>query len=260
MSFSSKTKVFCIDSLIFLPSHGAAQQQTYTELMPSLGFSIHENEMIWIFVKCLQDGKIQPIAWIEYTSSSKHAFLARTFFFFPSCCAFCTSLWNSFSPGAWLILIFSSSSLPKQDSFFLHFFFVLCGICNTLAALYHLWIPFFLVVFSLSVKHLEWCSFLFCCCCNWTWCLKGGEKAGINCSDNSALGLSELFLRYQSLDQSSAMLSQFVWGELIPGTFGLVESQMPELVTGKGAHCILLPLSDMSKSLWRLMFQGLLVP
>ena len=85
MSFSSKTKVFCIDSLIFLPSHGAAQQQTYTELMPSLGFSIHENEMIWIFVKCLQDGKIQPIAWIEYTSSSKHAFLARTFFFFFFC-------------------------------------------------------------------------------------------------------------------------------------------------------------------------------
>lgn len=42
------------------------------------------------------------------------------------------------------------------------------------------------------------------------------------------------------------MLSQVVWGELIPGTFGLVESQMPELVTGKGARCVLFPLSDMS--------------
>lgn len=45
------------------------------------------------------------------------------------------------------------------------------------------------------------------------------------------------------------MLSLFVWGDLIPGTFELVESQIPEPVTGKGAHCILLPLLDMSKSL-----------
>lgn len=170
-----------------------------------------------------------------------HAVLSR-------CLPLITYLWDSFSPGAWLAPIFPSSSLPKQDRFLLHYFFVLCGICNTLPALYHLWIPFLLVVFSLSLQHLGWRSPLCCCCCNWTWYLKGGEKVGINCSDDSSPGLRDLLLWYQSLDQSSAMLSLFVWGDLIPGTFELVESQIPESVTGEGAHCILLPVLDMSES------------
>lgn len=54
------------------------------------------------------------------------------------------------------------------------------------------------------------------------------------------------------------MLSLFVWGELIPGTFGLVESQIPELVTGKGAGCILLPLLDMSEESVRLDIPALI--
>lgn len=164
-------------------------------------------------LECLQHYSSIVVVWIWYTSAGQRVFLLPTFFFFPPMLCFLDislwilNLWAPFSSGAWLAPIFSSSSLPKQDRFLLHHFFVLCGICNTLPGLYHLWIPFLLVVFSLPFQHLEWRSLLCCRCCNWTWYLKGGEKVGINCPDDSSLGLKDLLLWYQSLDQSSAMLS-----------------------------------------------------
>lgn len=184
---------------------------------PTCSFSlpIWENKIISIFVKCLNVCKTVLLLF-EFgipQLANVHFFLPTFFFLFPPMLCFLDisrwilNLWDPFSSGAWLAPNFSSSSLPKQDRFLLHHFFVLCGICNTLPALYHLWIPFLLVVFSLSFQHLEWRSFLCCRCCNWTWYLKGGEKVGINCPDDSSPGLKDLLLWYQSLDQSSAMLS-----------------------------------------------------
>lgn len=51
-----------------------------------------------------------------------------------------------------------------------------------------------------------------------------------------------------------------VWGDLIPGTFGLVESQIPGPVTGKGEHCILLPALDMSKESSKFDIPGPITP
>lgn len=143
-----------------------------------LSFPIHEKKIIWIFVKYSHACKI-VLLLLEFgipQLANMHLF-CLAFFFFHAVLSrhlpLITYLWDSFSRGAWLAPIFPSSSLPKQDRFLLHYFFVLCGICNTLPALYHLWIPFLLVVFSLSLQHLEWRSLLCCCCCNWTWYLKG---------------------------------------------------------------------------------------